>query len=70
MIGDTEYDIHMAQAAGVACVGVACGVHEVPLLQAAGADAIIDDVSRLPAWVAERLARAAPTPPAPIIAAG
>lgn len=71
MIGDTEYDIHMARAAGVPAVGVACGVHEVPLLVAAGAEAVIDDVSRLPAWMAgrQRLTAAA-SPPAPIIVAG
>src|SRR3990172_1368640 len=28
MIGDTEYDMHMARNAGVAAVAVSCGVHE------------------------------------------
>jgi phosphoglycolate phosphatase len=69
MIGDTEYDMVMAHAAGVPSVAVACGVHEVPLLEAAGAGAVIDDVRQLPAWMAARLATVAPIPPAPTIAA-
>lgn len=53
MIGDTEYDIHMAVNAGVAAVGVACGVHDAGRLLAAGALTVLDDVAALPAWLSE-----------------
>ena len=41
MIGDTEYDMQMAVAAGVAAIGVAWGYHSVEALRAAGARAVI-----------------------------
>jgi phosphoglycolate phosphatase len=53
MIGDTEYDMAMAAAAGVPAVGVACGVHECERLQAAGALALIEHVRHLPAWLGQ-----------------
>ncbi len=42
MVGDTEYDIAMGRAAGVATIGVTWGYHPRARLQAAGADAIIE----------------------------
>ncbi len=51
MIGDTEYDVLMAVNAGVSAVGVACGVHDAGRLMAAGALAVLDDVTALPAWI-------------------
>jgi len=51
MIGDTEYDIAMAAAAGVPALGVACGVHEGGRLLEAGAMAVIPDVRSLPDWL-------------------
>lgn len=51
MIGDTEYDVAMAAAVGVPALGVACGVHAPVRLLAAGARAVIDDVSALPRWL-------------------
>jgi len=52
MIGDTEYDVAMACAAGVPVVGVACGVHAPQRLQRAGARTVLDDVAALPRWLA------------------
>lgn len=55
MIGDTEYDIAMARAAGVEAAGVACGVHDAARLRRAGAVVVLDSVAQLPEWLdAER----------------
>ncbi|MDE2403744.1 MAG: HAD-IA family hydrolase [Sphingomonadales bacterium] len=47
MIGDTAYDIHMAQAAGVRALGVAWGYHAPEELFAAGADAVATTPAQL-----------------------
>lgn len=52
MVGDTEYDIHMAAAAGVPALGVGCGVHSEHRLVEAGALQVLEDVAKLPAWLA------------------
>lgn len=52
MIGDTEYDVAMARAAGVDAVGVACGVHDAVRLRRAGALDVLDTVEALPDWLA------------------
>ncbi|MES1930091.1 HAD-superfamily hydrolase [Salinisphaera dokdonensis CL-ES53] len=52
MIGDTEYDIAMARAAGVDAIGVGCGVHDAARLRRAGALDVLDTVEALPAWLA------------------
>jgi phosphoglycolate phosphatase len=51
MVGDTEYDLAMARAIGMPAVGVICGVHHPERLLAAGAAALLDDVSALPRWL-------------------
>lgn len=51
MIGDTEYDMEMARSIGMHALGVACGVHAAERILKAGAQALISDVSRLPAWL-------------------
>jgi HAD superfamily hydrolase (TIGR01509 family) len=43
MIGDTTYDIEMAQRAGVKAWGVSWGVHPLDQLRAAGADECFQD---------------------------
>ena len=48
VIGDTVFDILMAQNAGVASVGVSYGNHSADRLIDAGADVIIDDFADLP----------------------
>lgn len=52
MVGDTEFDIAMGRAAGMATVGVAWGYHPRERLAAAGADIIIDDFADLDAALA------------------
>ena len=54
MVGDTEFDIAMGRAAGMATIGVAWGYHPRARLAAAGADVIIDELRR---------ARRRPRPP-------
>jgi phosphoglycolate phosphatase len=49
MVGDTEFDVLMGRAAGMATVGVAWGYHPRARLEAAGADVIIDDFAALDA---------------------
>lgn len=52
MIGDTEYDMVMAQTAQVHALAVGCGVHDVDRLRSAGALDVLDSVSELPDWLA------------------
>lgn len=47
MIGDTVFDIAMAQAAGVRAIGVAWGYHEPAELEAAGAVGVADTCEQL-----------------------
>ena len=42
MVGDTAFDLEMAQAAGVAGIGVAYGYHDPEVLRRAGADAVAE----------------------------
>lgn len=46
-VGDTSYDMEMAQAAGVPAIGVAWGYHEARALTAAGAATIARDFADL-----------------------
>ncbi len=54
MIGDTSYDVEMAQAAGVDALAVRCGVHDEARLRAAGACDLVDDVSAVGPWLRGR----------------
>ena len=47
MIGDTSFDMEMAQAAGVRAIGVAWGYHEPRELVAAGAEAVAETMDEL-----------------------
>lgn len=51
MVGDTEYDMTMATAAGVPAIGVGCGVHDAGRLLQAGALTVLPDVAALPSWL-------------------
>lgn len=51
MVGDSEYDILMAQNAGVDALGVSYGVHESSRLISYGARACLDDIRELPKWL-------------------
>ena len=55
LIGDTTYDIEMAQNAGVDAIGVAWGYHETEALSAAGARRIVHSFYDLTAIVADLL---------------
>ena len=52
MVGDSEYDILMAQNAGVDALGVSYGVHERTRLMASGALGCLDDIRELNKWLA------------------
>lgn len=54
VVGDTEYDMAMARAAGVAAIAVGSGVHKAERLQRAGATAVLPGVGALPGWLAAR----------------
>lgn len=53
MVGDTEYDIEMGRAAGVATIGVGWGYHPAERLARAGADRIVTDFAGLATALAE-----------------
>ncbi|PTV95711.1 phosphoglycolate phosphatase [Rhodobacter aestuarii] len=55
MIGDTTYDVEMAQAAGVKAIGVSWGYHPVEDLVAAGAAQIVTSFAELETAIAEIL---------------
>jgi phosphoglycolate phosphatase len=55
MVGDTEFDVAMGRAAGVATVGVAWGYHPRERLVAAGADVVIDAFEALDGALARLL---------------
>lgn len=59
MIGDTEFDVAMGRAAGMATVAVAWGYHSRARLAAAGPDAIVEDFDALQAALHELETRAA-----------
>lgn len=56
MVGDTTYDVEMANAAGVAAVGVAWGSHEREELLDAGARAVVGSFDALDAALEVALA--------------
>lgn len=57
MVGDTTFDIEMAQAAGVGALGVAWGYHAIDELRRAGAHAIIEQGEHIPEAVDAFFAR-------------
>lgn len=54
MIGDTEYDLEMANNAGVAAIGVSYGAHAVDRLLACRPERCIDHFDELIEWSASR----------------
>lgn len=54
LIGDTKYDVAGAHAAGIACIGVRYGYAAPGELEAAGADAIAEDLGELEKMLTER----------------
>jgi phosphoglycolate phosphatase len=51
MVGDTDYDLKMARAAGAGCVAVAWGAHDARRLAGHGALACLDSLLCLPGWL-------------------
>jgi phosphoglycolate phosphatase len=47
MVGDTSFDMAMARAAGARAIGVAWGYHPPALLEAAGAELILEEFDQL-----------------------
>jgi len=58
MVGDTSFDLEMAQAAGVPAVGLLSGSHARARLAACEPLAILPGVAELPGWLAARAAGA------------
>jgi phosphoglycolate phosphatase len=56
MIGDTAFDMEMANAAGVCAVAVSWGYHRAGRLQDAGASRIFNDMGELPDYLFESIA--------------
>lgn len=52
MIGDTEYDMQMANHAGTAALAVSYGVHARERLLQCGPLGCLDDIAELPVWLA------------------
>jgi phosphoglycolate phosphatase len=52
MVGDTEYDLQMAHSAGAASLAVDYGVHARDRLLQCGPLGCLDDIQRLPEWLA------------------
>ncbi len=52
MVGDTDYDLEMARAAGVAAVGVTHGVHDAERLRRHRPLALVPDLHALDRWLA------------------
>ena len=51
MIGDTEYDLQMAQAAGVASLAITWGAHSEERLSRLATAACLADVGQIPQWL-------------------
>lgn len=58
MIGDSEYDLEMAQKAGVRAVAVSYGVHDWGRLQQFKPVATLDQIGEIMDWLAEEQASA------------
>ena len=57
MIGDTIFDLQMAQNAGVTGIGVAWGYHEIALLLSIRPDAVIHHFDELDVTLNDKLGR-------------
>ncbi|MDD5392019.1 MAG: HAD-IIIA family hydrolase [Thiothrix sp.] len=54
MIGDSEYDLLMAQAIGMDSLAVSCGVHELERLLQHQPRGHVDTVAQIPNWLAKQ----------------
>ena len=55
MVGDTEYDMQMAENAGIDVVGVNYGAHSTVRLQESGALKVVNSFSEFMQWVLPRI---------------
>jgi phosphoglycolate phosphatase len=55
MVGDTVYDMQMAQQAGTDALAVTYGVHDKDRLLSFNPLACLDDITQVPAWLDERI---------------
>ncbi|TRW49806.1 HAD-IA family hydrolase [Aliidiomarina halalkaliphila] len=53
MIGDSQFDLQMANNAGVASAGVAWGVHDATRLQQEAPLTVFSQLQQLPTWLAD-----------------
>ena len=51
VVGDTEYDMRMAQSAGVEAIGIGHGVHSIERLRDSGASRCFADLFELADWL-------------------
>ena len=51
MVGDTEFDLNMANNAGIDSVAITHGAHSRKKLEACGPVAIVDDLKQLHEWI-------------------
>ena len=51
MVGDTEFDLKMASAAGIDSVAITHGAHSLDKLQACNPNGIVDDLKQLHEWI-------------------
>ena len=54
MVGDTEFDLQMANNAGTSALAVSYGVHDKPRLLACNPLACVDDVTALHGWLVNK----------------
>jgi len=54
LVGDMEVDVETARAAGVPMVAVASGARSGTELREAGAGVVLQDLTRLPEWLADK----------------
>ena len=60
MIGDSEYDMMMANNAGTASLAVSYGVHDLDRLMQHGPKGHVNAIDELPAWLRARAERVSP----------
>jgi phosphoglycolate phosphatase len=57
MIGDSEYDLHMARNIGMDSLAVSYGVHDLDRLRQHQPLGHVDDVTQIPGWLATQTTR-------------
>lgn len=55
MVGDTTHDIYMAHNAGIDCLAVSYGAHDVPTIEKSEPIVIVESVPEMHEWIVKRL---------------